>query len=487
MFAWAISMMGWFKDPHRAEKNAVEDVYSALVDFCEAIGSQAMIKRRNMVIESLINAEDTLSSRFLSKKNKMEYNRLVILNQNADDLLLELIEITFLSAEKLPEEIINMVRELNENIKLLNKDKERVHFSISYEYPQEEYRRLTECLSLIRALVQTPVDDIESEVAETVRPSRRMSLKRAMEMDFIVFASSVRHAIVLMISALIAFNYPFVRPDWIPLSCAAVMFGTTIMTTFNRAVLRCAGTIMGTFIATAILDFNPAGIVIAPINMILTAITELVVVRNYALVAMFLTPNAILLADAVAKDGDPAQFLTGRVTTVAVGSLIGLAGTYIIGRKSASSRLPGLTAKLIRSQARAIVRLEANKENGNIHDTQWIRGKMEINLANLKLAYNTALGEIPANHENLELMWPMISSLEHINYLIAKNVEGKKYMILSSSELSKILLIFEKIATAVEQKHMFKNLMPLDIETIPKISSEINHIQEIISIKNIYE
>ena len=486
MFAWALSMVGWFKNPHKSEIKAVEDVYLSLGNFCEAIGSKDMNNKRQMVIEALRRGEETLSSGFVSKKNKMKFNRFVLLNQYANDLFLELIEVSFYRSSKISQEIINMIRELYKGIRPGNGEENKIELKRLSNESAGEYHKLLDSIYDIEKLMNMPLEEIESEVTTAVRPSRRMKLIKAMDMDFIVFINSVRYGVVLSISAIVAFCFPFTRPYWIPLSCAAVMFGTTIMATFNRAILRCFGTIIGVLIATCILSLHPAGIFVAIINMILTMIVELVVVRNYALVAMFITPNALILAEAATKISDPSQFITGRITNIIVGSMIGLVGTYMIGRKSASSRLPGLITKLIRSQSRAIVRLEANKENSNIHDTQWIKEKMEINLGNLKFAYNTALGEIPRNQEKLEFMWPAIASLEHISYLIGKNIEGREYMKLSDQDLAKILMVLEKIATAVEQKHVLKGIRTLAVAEIPKICKEINNLQETLSMKNMF-
>ncbi|ACL76979.1 conserved hypothetical protein [Ruminiclostridium cellulolyticum H10] len=486
LFAWALSMVGWVKNPHKSEIKAVEDVYLSLGGFCGAIGSEDMNNKRQMVIEALRRGEETLSSGYVSKKNKMEFNRLVLLNQYADDLFIELIEVSFYSSSKVPQEITDRIRELYKNIRLKDGEVDKIDLKRLSKESAGEYTKLLDSIYDIEKLMNMHLDGIESEVSKAVRPSRRMKLIKALDMDFIVFVNSVRYGVVLSISAIVAFCFPFTRPYWIPLSCAAVMFGTTIMSTFNRAVLRCFGTIVGVLIATCILSLHPAGIIVAIINMILTMITELVVVRNYALVAMFITPNALILAEAATKNSNPSQFITGRVTDIIVGSMIGLIGTYIIGRKSASSRLPGLITKLIRSQSRAIVRLEANKKNNNIQDIQWIKEKMEINLGNLKLAYNTALGEIPRNQEKLEFMWPAIASLEHISYLIGKNIEGREYIRLSDQELAQILMVLEKIATAVEQKHVLKDIRTLDIDDIPKICKEVNNLQEILSMKNMF-
>ena len=72
LFAWGLSMVGWLKNLHKSEIKAVEDVYSSLGDFCEAIGSKNMNNKRQLVIEALRRGEETLSSGFVSKKNKME-------------------------------------------------------------------------------------------------------------------------------------------------------------------------------------------------------------------------------------------------------------------------------------------------------------------------------------------------------------------------------------------------------------------------------
>lgn len=95
-----------------------------------------------------------------------------------------------------------------------------------------------------------------------------------------------------------------------------------------------------------------------------------------------------------------------------------LIGTYLIGHHSASSRLPDLMVKLIRSQSRMLVRLTSNKNGNNSDNTEWIKEKMNINLMNFQMAYNTALGEIPNDEEMLKMMWPAVFSLDHTSYLL---------------------------------------------------------------------
>ena len=65
-----------------------------------------------------------------------------------------------------------------------------------------------------------------------------------------------------------------------------------------------------------------------------------------------------------------------------------------------------------------------------------MKEKMGVDLMNLKMAYNTALGEVPRNEEMLEMLWPVFFSLEHISYLLDKYCTTKKYLNLSDDELA---------------------------------------------------
>ena len=310
-----------------------------------------------------------------------------------------------------------------------------------------------------------------------------MKLTKACDKDSIVFINAVRYGIVLSISAMIAFNFPFTRPYWIPLSCAAVMSGSTIMSTFHRAIQRSCGTIIGLMIAIIIFKLQLQGVMIVITNMCLTALTELFIVKNYAVAAVFITPNALLIAETSTQIHNVSYFATARITDIVIGSMIGLIGTYLIGHRSASSRLPDLMVKLIRSHARVLVRLASNQKENNSDSTKWIKEKMQINLMNFKMAYNTALGEIPNNEKMLEMMWPAVFSLEHISYLLDHCCRAKGYLSLSDENLAQLLLVFETMATAIEQKQVVQSKKIPIINEIPKICEEINILQEALSIK----
>ncbi|SFD16812.1 FUSC family protein [Clostridium uliginosum] len=483
LFAWTISMVGWFFNPHGPEVKALKEVYLALAAFSEAIGSENINNVRQRTVNALKESEETLLIGYIPWKNSFLFNRLSLLNEQANKLFLEMLELHFNRYTKLPKEFGEVIRKLSIGIEL--KDGETIKIDPLPQELDHDYHNLLEIIYDAEAIINIPLTYIGHGI-KISKSSLKMKLTKACDKDSIVFINALRYGIVLSISTMIAFNFPFTRPYWITLSCASVMLGSTILSTFHRAIQRSCGTIIGLMVAIIIFKLHPQGFMIVIINMCLTAMTELFIVKNYAVAAVFITPNALLIAETSTQIHNVSYFATARITDILIGSMIGLIGTYLFGHRSASSRLPDLMVKLIRSQARVLVRLASNRKGNNSDNTKWIKEKMEINFMNFKMAYNTALGEIPNNEEMLEMMWPVFFSLEHISYLLDHYCTTKGSLSLSDENLAQLLLVFETMAAAVEQKQVVQPKKVSIIKEIPKICKEINVLQEALSIKSIW-
>jgi len=482
IFAWIVSMVGWFFNPHGPEIKAVKEAYLALEAFSGAIGGENINNARHRAVNALRESEETLLTGYISWKNSFLFNRLSLLNEQANKLFLEMLELYSKRNAKLPKEFSEMIRNLSMGIQL--KDGAEIKIAPLPQKSDQCYHNFLEIIYDVEAIINIPLTYIGHGI-KISKPSLKMKLTKAFDKDSIVFINAVRYGIVLSISTIIAFKFSFTRPYWVTLSCAAVMSGSTIMSTFHRAIQRSVGTIIGLMIAIIIFKLQLQGFMIVIANMCLTALTELFIVKNYAVAAIFITPNALLIAEASTQIHNVSYFAITRITDIVIGSMIGLIGTYIIGHRSASSRLPGLMAKLIRSQAKMLVWLTHNKIINNSNTTKWIKEKMQINLINLKMAYNTALGEVPSNQEMLEMMWPAVFSIEHLSYLLGNCCMTKGYLSLSDEDLAQLLLVLETMATAIEQNQVLqpKNIPVLKEE--PNICNEIKLFQETLIIKNV--
>jgi hypothetical protein len=483
VFAWIVSMAGWIFNPHGPEIKAVKEVYSALAAFSEAIGSENINNVRHHTVNSLKESEETLLTGYIQWNNSFFFNRLVLLNEHANKLFLELLELHSKINTKLPIELDNMIRKLSMGIEL--KDGETIKITPPPKELAQDYHNLLEIIYDVEAIINIPLTYI-GHLINLSKPSLKMKFTRSFDKDSIVFINAIRYGIILSVSTIIAFNFSFARPYWIPLSCAGVMLGSTIQSTFHRAIQRSCGTIVGLMITIIIFKLQPQGFMIVIISMCLTALTELFIVKNYALSSIFMTPNDLLIAEASSQILNISYLATAHITEIAIGSMIGLVGTYLIGHHSASSRLPNLMVKLMRSQAQVLVWLASNQEGNNIDSTKLIKEKMEINLMNFKTAYTTALGEIPSNEEMIDLLWPVFFSLENISYLLDQCCSIKGYLSLSDENLAQLLLVFETIATSIEQKQVVQPKKNLVIDEMSKICHEINILQEALSLKNIW-
>src|SRR5699024_3906590 len=183
-------------------------------------------------------------------------------------------------------------------------------------------------------------------------------LGNAFDRNSLVFITALRFGVITTIAALVAHSFDFTRSYWLPLSCVAIMSGATMVATFHRALQRSIGTLIGIILASSILYFKPSGYPIAFFILFFTAVTELCIVINYGLAVIFITPNALLLAETI-TGGEFAffHFSTARIIDVVIGSSIGLLGVIIMGKRTASSRIPRILMRTLRSQSQMILLL----------------------------------------------------------------------------------------------------------------------------------
>ena len=324
--------------------------------------------------------------------------------------------------------------------------------------------------------------DKESSITKEIRiskPSIRMVFAEAFDKNSIVFISALRFGVITIIAAIIAYEFNLARSYWVPLSCVAVLSGATIVATFHRSIQRGIGTIVGILIASILLSIQPSGYLIALFILLLTFITELFIVKNYGLAALFFTPSALLMAESTSHGSfNFSYFASARIIDVLIGSAIGLLGVWLVGRRSASSRLPHLVTKTIRSQGQLLLLLfSEHGARGNVEESKESK-KMQINITNLQTLYTTAAGEIPVNQKTVDDYWPVLFSIERLGYLLRNCSKVEERPILSEDKLAQLLYVCESMANAAgrQQSPSIKNVP--EIELFPSIQNEITRLQK---------
>lgn len=118
LFSWLMSMKGYFFNPHGPEIKVIKKLYSTLADFSEAIGNENINDIRNRTVNVLKESEEILLTGYIPWKNSFLFNRLSLLNEEANKLFLEMLELHVNKNKKLPKEFSNMIRNLSMAIEL---------------------------------------------------------------------------------------------------------------------------------------------------------------------------------------------------------------------------------------------------------------------------------------------------------------------------------------------------------------------------------
>ena len=138
------------------------------------------------------------------------------------------------------------------------------------------------------------------------------------------------------------------RGYWVGVSCAAVLTAITFKQIWIKQTQRILGTIVGVSFAYFLLHFHFSPIEFAILMMILMFFAELVVLRNYALAMIFVTPYTTYLAEVGSfMNYNPDILIQARVLDIAIGSVIGLLGGAVMHWKFLRNILEKITHKII--------------------------------------------------------------------------------------------------------------------------------------------
>ncbi|MBB1492472.1 FUSC family protein [Paracoccus sp. MC1854] len=131
------------------------------------------------------------------------------------------------------------------------------------------------------------------------------------------------------------------HPAWAAMGTLAVMQGTHLHISMNRALQRMAGTVAGALLAWAFLIQNPtAGAVIAAL-VLLQFVTEVVIGANYGLGQVLVTPMALLMTHLAAPHAAGPAMAPERVLDTLLGATIGICLAVVLSSLDDRRHLAG--------------------------------------------------------------------------------------------------------------------------------------------------
>lgn len=137
--------------------------------------------------------------------------------------------------------------------------------------------------------------------------------------------------IFVAISLVLAFIFKLEKPYWVPVSCMAVMRGVNTQHVYQRGFQRILGTVVGLGLTYLLLLVETTPLALCITIPVLQFFAELFVARNYALALVFITPMALLLAEAATGlTLNENSIIITRLYDITLGSVVGAVGGYLL-------------------------------------------------------------------------------------------------------------------------------------------------------------
>jgi uncharacterized membrane protein YccC len=172
---------------------------------------------------------------------------------------------------------------------------------------------------------------LSSSIKPNVRNNIVPILKKNIYTDFweaIIMGGFMSAALSL------GYLFKFDNPYWIPISCSAVMQGASHYHIWQRTFQRIIGTFIGLGLCWILLSIANTTLLICFFIIILQLIVGILVVRNYALAIVFVTPMAILLSEAANPIINiPNILIPLRFEEIFIGSILGAIGGWILHKE----------------------------------------------------------------------------------------------------------------------------------------------------------
>ena len=214
---------------------------------------------------------------------------------------------------------------------------------------------------------------------------------------FIASTLGIDHAYWAMSAAVLIVHQGF---DWIR--------------TLQRGAERTLGTGIGLALAGALLALHPHGLWLVATIALLQFTVELVVVRNYAIAVVFITPLALTMSSGGQPVDDIDELLLARGIDTLIGCVVALAVYLLIGRRHNAARLPEAIARTLDAIAAtsrhlvlgAVITVAARAA----------RRDLQIRAMAMLEAHDGGLGGSARERRSAERMWPAVVATEQLAY-----------------------------------------------------------------------
>jgi uncharacterized membrane protein YccC len=210
-------------------------------------------------------------------------------------------------------------------------------------------------------------------------------------------ALGIEHAYWAMSAAVLVVHQGF---DWVR--------------TLQRGFERMVGTCVGLGLAAVVLTLHPQGLWLVLIIATLQFIIEMLIVRNYALAAVFITPIALTIASGGHPVDDVGGLLFARGMDTLIGCSLALAVYLLVGRRQKPRHVPEAVARVLDAVAATSRHLAVGAVS--TEPAKAARRDLQIRAIAMTTAYDAGVHGTPRERRSAERMWPAVAATEQLAY-----------------------------------------------------------------------
>ena len=227
---------------------------------------------------------------------------------------------------------------------------------------------------------------------------------------------ALRVGAAALISGGIGASFGLDRAYWAIAASVLMLYqGLDVTRALQRGVERTLGTLVGLVVAAGLLSAHPGGLALAALVMALQFVIELVVARNYALATVFITPIALVLAEAANPSLDIRTLLIDRGVDTLIGCGVGLAVLYASARRS-DRELRGAMDATLAAARDLLPMLAAGAVTGA--DARHARSRLRNAAVDMMLLYEEQTGNGGRARTEADRLWPAVVAAQRLAFRI---------------------------------------------------------------------
>lgn len=184
--------------------------------------------------------------------------------------------------------------------------------------------------------------------------------------------------------------------------------------TLVRGVQRLLGTIAGLGLAGVVLGLHPRGLWLIALLLVLQFLIEMLVVRNYALAVVVITPAALTIGSGGRPVDDLGELLLTRGVDTLIGCGVAFAVLLLGGQRYDANRVDRALAAALDACAALAPHLASGAVTSDA--ARAARRDAQTGAIAVLLAYDSAVAAGAAARGAAERLWPAVTAAQRITY-----------------------------------------------------------------------